>query len=437
MISEPCPSLWEASCAERVDTAPASGSISADLAVIGGGYTGCSAALQAARDGASVVLLEANHIGYGGSGRNHGLVNAGLWLPPNDVIGALGDEAGRRLLGVLAGAPSEVFNLVRDYELQCEGVNKGTLHLAHSPAGFKDLQKRYQQGVGIGAPLQLVDNAEAVSRSGANGVYGALFDPRAGTIQPLGYCRGLARAAVSHGARLFAQTPVTRLQRREGVWQLDTPRSVVRAKTLLVSTNAYHLGIEAPYKPSFARVAYALFATTPLSLTLRQTILPGGEGCWDTATVMSSFRMDQSGRLVFGGIGRLDGSSAAIHRNWARRKMQAWFPELAKVPLDFAWHGDIAMTQDHIPKILAFAPDAYACFGYSGRGIGPGTVFGRALSQALLTQTPSCLPLDPIEHYSERFCRTRSVYYRTGATLAHLLKDRFSAKSGAVKVAGA
>ena len=436
MTSERCPSLWEASCAERVETSAARGTFTADLAVIGGGYTGCSAALHAARDGADVVLLEAAELGHGGSGRNHGLVNAGLWLPPDDVIAALGEQAGRKLLKVLAAAPADVFALVQDLAMQCEAVNNGTLHLAHSPAGFANLQARYQQGVAIGAPLQLLDAADAASRTGASGVHGALFDPRAGTIQPLGYSRGLARAAVGFGARLFTQTPVTRLQRENGDWLVSTPSATVRAKSVLLSTNAYHLGIDAPYRTQFARVAYALFATAPLSERQRQSVLPGGEGCWDTAMVMSSFRLDQAGRLVFGGIGRLDGPADAIHRNWARRKLQTWFPQLATLPLDFAWHGDIAMTQDHIPKVLAFGPNAYACFGYSGRGIGPGTVFGRALSQALLTGEAAVLPLAPVEHYSERFCRTRSVYYQTGATLAHLVKDRRAVSSPMPKAKG-
>ncbi|MFE1599206.1 NAD(P)/FAD-dependent oxidoreductase [Methylobacterium sp. ID0610] len=390
-----------------------------DLAIIGGGFTGCAAALEARRRGASVCLLEAESFGHGGSGRNVGLVNAGLWLPPEAVLARMGERDGTRLIALLGEAPARVFALIARAGIACEATRAGTLHCAHSAAGLADLRERHRQGNRFGAPLQLLDAAETARRTGTTRFHGALFDPRAGTIQPLAYCRGLARAAIAAGAVLCERSPVTGLTRRDDAWLLASRGRTVRARSLLVATNAYHLGIAAPFKPDYIPVSYCQFATAPMPQAARARILPGGEGCWDTAPVMSSFRIDQAGRLLVGGIGNSEGPGAPIHAAWARRKLRSLFPDLADLPFAHAWRGRIAMTGDHVPKIVAFGPRAYACFGYSGRGIGAGTVFGTQAAVALLDEDPDALPITPIAHHAERFAGLRAAYYELGATLTH------------------
>ncbi|MCK1740173.1 FAD-binding oxidoreductase [Bradyrhizobium sp. 139] len=126
------------------------------MVVVGGGFTGCAAALEAARRGASVCVLEAETVDHGGSGRNVGLVNAGLWLLPDTIVAQLGQDAGRRLIEILADAPHRVFSLVEREAIDCEATPKGTLHLARSTAGVRDLHKRYHQGKLYGSPLTLL-----------------------------------------------------------------------------------------------------------------------------------------------------------------------------------------------------------------------------------------------------------------------------------------
>ncbi|WP_346219374.1 FAD-dependent oxidoreductase [Fulvimarina sp. MAC3] len=396
----------------------------ADLVVIGAGFTGSSAALEASRRGASVVLLEAETVSYGGSGRNVGLVNAGLWLPPEDVISAMGETAGSRLLSALGEGPRTVFERIETHGIDCEATRKGTLHLAHSAAGYSELEKRCRQGNRIGAPLQLIDAEETAKRTGSEAFHGSLLDPRAGTIQPRAYCVGLARAAVEAGARLHVSSPATRIERGDGVWIVHANGHRVRAKALLLATNAYHrdlAGIEAPH---YVKVGYSQFATVPLESKARERVLTGGEGCWDTALVMSSFRLDQAGRMIIGGVGNAAGLGAPIHANWARRKLRSLYPELGDLSFDFAWQGFIAMTGDHIPKLIEFGPSAYAAFGYSGRGIAPGTVIGTAAAEALLEDRPEAIPLPVQERHSERFRSVRGAWYELGATMTHALPTR-------------
>jgi len=413
--------LWRASARQPLESTPLGRDLTVDLVIVGGGFTGSAAALEAAGRGASVCLLEAEMIGHGGSGRNVGLVNAGLWLPPDTVIAQMGATEGRRLIDVLADAPRRVFATVEREGIDCEATRNGTLHLAHSAAGLKDLAERCRQGNRDGAPLVLLDAAETARRTGTTAYHGALLDPRAGTIQPFAYCLGLAAAARRKGAAVHDRSPVTAIRREQDSWLVEANGQTVRAKSLLLATNAYQLGIEAPFKADFTAMSYCQFATEPMPDAARRQILAGGEGCWDTAMVMSSFRVDEAGRMIVGGVGNSDGPAATIHHGWARRMLRRLFPALRDLAFEHAWRGRIAMTADHVPKIVAFGPNAYACFGYSGRGIGPGTVFGTQAAIALLTGSAEALPTTPIRHYSERFTGIKAAYYEAGAALVHAL----------------
>lgn len=416
--------LWAQSSAEAVQAPPMSGDVGADLVVIGGGFTGVSAALHAAQAGAEVRLLEACEIGHGGSGRNVGLVNAGLWSPPDEIRAHMGQAAGDRLIAALAGAPELVFSLIGQHGIACEPVRAGTLHCAHSAAGMADLRRRFTQLRDSGAPVELLPRDDAVRRIGSEAYHGALFDPRAGTVQPLAYAQGLARAAGTAGAALHGQSPALRVRREAGLWHVDTPGGTVRAKALLLATNAYHFGCAGLPAPSYTPVHFFQLATAPLPETLRAQILPGGEGGWDTGLIMTSFRMDAAGRLVIGAMGDLGHAGGGLHRGWAGRALARLFPALSGQALEQAWCGRIAMTADHLPKVVRPGEGALSVFGYSGRGIAPGTLFGRALAHALLSGDESGLPVPVRDTYGERFTGLRQAVFETGAVLRHLVGAR-------------
>lgn len=416
--------LWRASSTAQISAPALDRSGSFDLVVIGGGFTGTAAALEAARRGAKVALLESESFGHGGSGRNVGLVNAGLWLPPEEVIAQMGQAAGDRLMTALANGPRTVWDLIAREGIDCEATPNGTLHLAHAPSGAANLADRFRQGRARDWPLQLLDAAETARRTGSTAFHGALFDPRAGTIQPLSYARGLAHAAIGAGAHLHEHTRVSRARHQGGQWVVTANGHELRSKSLLLATNAYFDGIDLGFRPKIVAVSYFQLATAPMPEALRATILPGAEGCWDTAMVMSSFRIDQAGRMIIGAIGNLEGAGRAVHAAWARRKLAAVYPQMAHLPFEHDWRGRIAMTSDHIPKIVAFGPDAYACFGYSGRGICPGTVFGTMTANSLLDGRPDELPVAPVASHDERFVTAREAYYEAGTIATHLTGSR-------------
>ncbi|MCV2869177.1 FAD-binding oxidoreductase [Defluviimonas sp. WL0002] len=410
--------LWRMTCGPALNLAPVEGEVAADVVVIGGGFTGLSAALHLAESGVRVVLLEAETIGHGGSGRNVGLVNAGLWTPPDEVEAAMGVADGQRLNAALAAGPELVFDLISRHGIDCEAVRNGTLHLAHSAAGLRDLRSRHEQQVRRQAPVRLLDAAETARRVGSDRFAGALWDGRAGTIQPLAYAMGLARAAIAAGAKIHEASPATSIERDGGQWTVRTATGKVRAERLIQATNGYAAGAARP--GPFTPVHYFQLATEPLSPAQRGSILPGGEGCWDTATVMTSYRLDRAGRLLLGSVGNLEDLGARVHRNWARRRIAATFPSLAGIGIEAAWSGRIAMTGDHMPKVAEIGPGAVSIWGYSGRGISPGTVFGRAAAGWAMGDSDTFpVPIRPEQ--PETLPKLRALYYETGAVLTHML----------------
>lgn len=414
-------SIWSETAPDHGPWPTLTESICVDAIVIGGGFTGVSAAYHLATGGASVALLEAQSIGYGGSGRNVGLVNAGLWTPPDQVEQKIGKDIGGRLNDILADGPEVVFDLIERNQIQCEATRQGTLHCAHSPAGLKDIEQRYAQQKARGAPVKILDATETARRTGSPSFLGSLWDARAGTIQPLAYVRGLAKAATANGAQIFEGSSAVSIVENAQGWTVRTAQGELRAPRLIQATNAY--GVDAAADNAIVPAHYFQLATEPLPEELRQSILSGGDGCWDTALIMSSFRMDQSGRLIFGALGNLDSFGGPLHRGWVRRKLKRLFPQLDGVRFEQKWTGRIAMTGTYLPRIERRGKSGISIFGYSGRGISPGTMFGRAAAEWVLGTGE--LPLPITEPQTEPFAAVKGLYYETGAALTHFTNGRF------------
>ena len=392
MANETAVSLWESSAIETAETAPLDGDVTTDVAIVGGGFTGLSTALHLAERGVACRVLEAERIGYGGSGRNAGLLNAGLWLPPQDVRAALGETEGSRLVDILGDAPGYVFSLIEKHQIRCEAVRNGTLHAAHADAGMQNLARRAEEWQRLGAPVELLDAETAAGKIGCRSFHGALLDRRAGTINPMGYVRGLARAAGNAGADIHTGTKVTKLSREGERWRVRTPIGTVTAAHVVLGTNAYSDDLWPGLKQTFTIIHYFQVATEPLGDRAAH-ILPEGHGLWDTGRIMFSLRKDQAGRLIVGSMGKVIGGETGLSKYWAKKALRRLFPELGEVGWEKTWHGKIAMTADHLPRIHRLAPGLYTPIAYNGRGIAPGTLFGKAMAD-LLTGTPEdALPM--------------------------------------------
>jgi glycine/D-amino acid oxidase-like deaminating enzyme len=413
--------LWEKTAPAAPATAALAGSRAAEVAVVGGGYTGLSAALHLAEAGAGVVLLEAAEIGFGGAGRNVGLVNAGMWVKPDTLVATLGPAQGERLLDLLGDGPRRVFELIEKHAIACEATRNGTLHCAVGTSGLQELEERAAQWRRRGAPVELLAAPEAAAKIGTAAYSGALLDRRAGTVQPLAYARGLARAALAAGATIHTGSPVQAIAPEGTGWRLATPGGAVTAAQVVVATDAYSEGPWSALRTQQVRLPYFNFATAPLPPELLQTLLPERQGVWDTKSVLSSFRLDQAGRLVFGSVGALRGTGLTVHRAWSRRALRRLFPALAGVPFETEWFGMIGMTDDNLPRFHRLDRNVLTICGYNGRGIAPGTVFGRVLAELALgrLRDEDC-PLPCTAPQNARFRALREGFIEWGAQLAHL-----------------
>lgn len=413
--------LWETTAPPAPPAGPLAGEVEVDVAVVGGGFTGLSAALHLAEGGARVAVLEAVEVGFGAAGRNVGLVNAGLWVMPDVVVARLGADHGGRLLDLLGDGPRRVFDLVKRHAIACEAEPVGTLHCAVGLEGRREIEARAAQWQRRGAPVDLLDADETLVRVGGGRYSGALLDRRAGTVQPLAYARGLARAAQGAGARIFTGSPVLAAEAAGTGQVLRTPAGMVRADWVVVATDAYGVGPWEGLAREQVPLPYFNFATRPLPPQVLGSILPGREGAWDTRKVLSSFRLDHTGRLVFGSVGALRGTGLAVHRAWALRAMRRIFPQVGDTLFEAGWYGRIGMTRDDLPRFHALARNVVAFCGYNGRGIAPGTALGAVLAEHVLgTRAAQDLPLPPSPVERPRWRAARSAFYGAGAQLAHL-----------------
>ena len=414
--------LWEASAPAAPATSLLLEDIQADVVIIGAGYTGCSAALHLAEMGKKAVVVEACEVGFGGAGRNVGLVNAGLWVMPEELPRQLGETYGERLLDQLGRAPRLVFDIVEKHGIACEVHGEGTLHCAVGAAGLKEITERAGQWQRRGADVELLDADQARQAIGSKGYSGALLDRRAGTIQPLAYVRGLATAALAAGAEIYTRSPAAKVEDTGSAWRVQTQCGSVTAPFVIMSTDAYTSGPWQELKREQVMLPYFNLATKPLSDNLRQSILPGRQGCWDTREVLSSFRFDDAGRLVFGSVGALRGTGTGIHRSWARREMRRLFPQLGTVEFDHEWFGWIGMTDDAIPRFHNLARNAYSISGYNGRGIAPGTTFGRDLARLAAGEiTPDDFSLPLTAPGTPSLRTAKEAVYEYGAQAVHFI----------------
>lgn len=376
-------SLWVATAVPPPDCPPLRGERRADVCVVGGGYTGLSAALHLAEAGAEVVLLEAGEPGYGASGRNGGQVIPGLKIDPEEIERRFGAERGARLVELVGGAADFVFDLVKRHGIECDARQGGWIRAAHAEAGRRATAETVRQWWSRGAPVEELDRHRVAELLGTDAYVGGLLDRRGGGLQPLSYARGLARAAQRAGAALHGGSPVLGLEADGRGWRVRTPAGGVRSAQVVIATNAY-TDLAGPVWPALGRsvipVVSYMVATRPLPEAARRRILPAGHVVSDTRRVLFYFRLDPAGRLLMGGRGRFQESGDPALYRAVMAAVGRLFPDLGDPGWEFFWSGRVALTLDHVPHLHELAPGVHAALGYNGRGVAMATVMGKVLA---------------------------------------------------------
>jgi glycine/D-amino acid oxidase-like deaminating enzyme len=378
------PILYRDSAVPGVPALPLEGTMHADIAVVGGGITGLSTALHAAEAGAKVVLLEAEDPGFGASGRNGGQVNPGLKLDPDTVERDFGMDLGGRMNTLAGRAPSLVFELIERHSIACEARRNGTLRAAIRPKHAAAIRTTVEQLARRGAPVEYLDRGAVAALTGTGRYVGAMLDRRGGDLNPLGFARGLAKAAILAGAAIHAGTRVSGIRRLGTGWRLEAARGSVISPHVVLATNGYTDRLWPQLRRTIVPLFGAIAATDQLPEPAARAVLPGRSVLYESGAVTVYYRVDADRRLLIGGRGpmrEIDSTDAISHLLKYAREL---WPILDGVRWTHAWGGRLAMTRDHYPHIHEPAPGVLACLGYNGRGVAMATAMGAQLAQRIM-----------------------------------------------------
>ncbi len=419
MISEP---FWTWSCS-RPDDLPVADALpeSADVAVIGGGYTGLSAARTLAKSGATVVVLERETIGWGASSRNGGMTGCGLKRPAPAIFNRYGEKYGH----IFWQASLEAFNLVKEFVftegVDCDFQENGSICLAYKPSHFEDFKSEAEWNRRVlGHEMQVISPSELKAEVGSTAYFGGIVDEHGAGLHPAKFVFGVARVAAKYGATLVENAPVTRLEKTGEGFTVHTRRGLLRVREVISATNGYTESLVPGLKSRVLPVGSYIIVTEPLSPELQQEISPKGRMMWDAKWFLNYFRLTPDGRMLWGGRNNLStdldlGESAQILRG----QMLRAFPQLAGVPVTHTWSGKLGLTFDLMPHIGRVNGVHYA-MGYGGHGFHVALYLGRELAQ-LLTGEKTASPFAEIPHPTYFFYRERAWFLPLAARYYRLL----------------
>jgi gamma-glutamylputrescine oxidase len=378
------PDSYYAATARDVVPAPAlSESVDTDVCVIGGGYTGLSAALHLRERGFSVVLLEAYHVGWGASGRNGGQLGSGQRQDETYLEKRFGRNEARLLWDMAEQAKHTVKTLVARHQIDCEltpGQLVAATKLEHA-SWLQERVERLQRAYGY-QDIRFVDRAELGEMLGSPAYHAGSLDQGAAHLHPLNFALGLAAACRAAGVRIFEQSPATGYSSANPT-VISTPNGRVRAGHLVLACNGYLGGLEPRLAGHIMPINNFMLATEPLGDDRARSLIRDNVCVHDTRFVVNYFRLSADGRLLFGGGESYTRRFPANLKAFVRPYMLRIFPQLEDIAIDYAWGGALAITISRLPHLGRLEPNQYFAHGFSGHGLAMGTFAGRLIAEAL------------------------------------------------------
>lgn len=359
---------------------PLQGEAEADVVVIGGGYTGLHAALNAADKGFSVILLEAGKIGWGASGRNGGQMIPGWRKSAGELIARYGKAKAKLLFDLSLEALQLTRERIGKHAIQCDLHLNGHLTMAAKPDDLAWMRAEAETLAAMDYPHARVLSAdEARAKVAAEGFHGALLDEKGGHLHPLNYALGLADAARSAGVQLHENSRVLRLETKQGVAG-HTESGIVRARYGVLACDALLDGLEPRIAGRIMPVANYLIATAPLPDA--RAVIADHLAVSDSRFVVNYFRISADGRLVFGGGERYSPSPPADVEAFVRKHVLQLFPQMRDVKIEYAWGGLVSISMSRLPHIGRLG-DLFFAHGYSGQGVLLPALAGKVLVEAM------------------------------------------------------
>ncbi|WP_176074447.1 NAD(P)/FAD-dependent oxidoreductase [Brucella intermedia] len=359
-----------------------------DVAIIGGGFTGLSAALHLAKTGSRVAVFETGLVGSGASGRNGGHLNNGLARSFIAAKQHLGAERAKALYKAFDDSVDTIERIVAEENIDCSFRRAGKLKLASKPAHFDGLARNFEAIHAEVDPHTALLRANQLSGEvGSNDFHGAMLSKKSAMMHMGRYVTGLAAAASRHGAFIFENTTVQQRRKLGNQHQIVTTRGTVTADNVILATGAYTTNSFSYFRKRIIPVGSFIIATRPLTESEIAATMPGNRTYVTSMNIGNYFRLAPDNRMIFGGRARFsttsdqrsDGKSGAI----LRANLVKMFPHLANVEIDYCWGGLVDMTQDRYPR-AGFADGVWYAMGYSGHGAQMSTQMGIYLADAIL-----------------------------------------------------
>ncbi len=376
--------LWYATAAPAPDTTELEGTIKVDVCIVGGGYTGLTTALELAKSGTSVVLLEKEEIGFGGSGRNAGHCTPTFThysLP--ELRSMLGEPWAERLIARQTRANDRVSSMIRQYQIQCEWQQNGYVMGALYPGLMKTIEEKVRTYNAVGAKTRAIGRDEVAAITGSPRFHGGWLHGEAGHLNPLGYSRGLARAVIQEGGVIHTDSPVTGCERVAGGWAVSTLKGKVIADKVIFATGAYTVGGWPKLDRTFKIQRVFVAATQPLSDDERLSVLPRNTTIHDGRGDIYVYKYNAEGRIVASmfPMGRR-GRDMDYTRQVMSDRLKWLHPQIKQeIRWEYFWFGELDMQYRTIPRLYDLAPGVVALTGLSGRGVPTGSMLGGILSE--------------------------------------------------------
>jgi len=379
------PSYYAATANQATAHPPLDGPRSCGVCVVGGGYTGLSAALHLAERGQDVILLEANRIGWGASGRNGGQVGSGQRVEQTVLEERHGKSHAKLLWDLAEDSKDLVKSLIARHRIDCD-YTPGILHADHRKSFVSD-SRDYVEHLRLVygyQDIRFIGGDEIGEQVGSPRYFGGALDMGAGHLHPLNYALGLGRAADAAGAKLFEETRVTGIEGKgTGRITVKTECGEVRADHLILACNGYLGRLDRETAAHVMPINNFIVATEPFSEDEATKIIRNNVGVADSKFVINYFRMSADRRLLFGGGENYGYRFPQDIKAFVRVPMLEIFPQLADVAIEFGWGGTLAITAKRMPYFSRPAPNMLTATGYSGHGVAMATLGGQILAETI------------------------------------------------------
>lgn len=358
-----------------------------DVAVIGGGLTGSSAALALAKKGARVVLFEAETIGHAASGRNGGMCNNGFAQDYGMLSARIGQEAANKLYRAFDAGVDMVERLVAEEQIDCSFSRVGKIKLAAKPEHYDKLARSQEMlAANVDPQTWMISQADLSSEVGSERYYGGLIYGKSATMHVGRFVRGLAEAAARRGVEIHERALMTGLKAAAGEGHvIETPKGRLQAKQVLLASGISQAGPLGWIRRRIVPVGAFLIVTEPLPITTLDRLLPRRRNAVDTKNLVTYFRTTPDNRLLLGGRARFAVSNPASDQKSGailRASLNEVFPELRDVRIDYCWGGMVDMTRDRLPR-AGERNGIYYSMGYSGHGTQMSTLMGTIMAEVM------------------------------------------------------